>query len=42
MVVAYLTINEPDRRRELLELAEHYARSTCTPPISQDNHIDRK
>jgi hypothetical protein len=37
MVVAYLSINEPDRRREVFELAEKYARETKAPPVSQDN-----
>jgi hypothetical protein len=37
MVVAYLSINEPERRREILELAEKYAKETSAPPISQDN-----
>ncbi len=37
MVVAYLSINEPERRREILDLAERYARETKAPPISQDN-----
>lgn len=37
MVVAYLGINEPERRRELLTLAEKYARETSAPPVSQDN-----
>jgi hypothetical protein len=41
MVVTYLTINEPERRREIFELAEKYARETCAPPISQDN-VDKK
>lgn len=37
MVVAYLSINEPERRREIFELAEKYAHETKAPPISQDN-----
>ncbi|MGM4918081.1 hypothetical protein [Tardiphaga sp. 813_E8_N1_3] len=37
MVVTYLTINEPERRREIFELAEKYAKETAAPPISQDN-----
>lgn len=37
MVVAYLGINEPERRREVFELAERYAKETAAPPISQDN-----
>lgn len=37
MIVAYLTINEPDRRREILELAEKYAKETVAPPATQDN-----
>lgn len=37
MVVTYLGINEPERRREIFELAEKYARETKAPPISQDN-----
>jgi hypothetical protein len=41
MVVTYLTINEPERRREIFELAEKYAKETCSPPISQDN-VDKK
>ncbi|KZD21417.1 hypothetical protein A4A58_13680 [Tardiphaga robiniae] len=41
MVVTYLTINEPERRREIFELAEKYAKKTCAPPISQDN-LDKK
>jgi hypothetical protein len=41
MVVAYLSINEPERRRELFELAEKYAKDTCAPPIAQDN-FDKK
>jgi hypothetical protein len=40
MVLAYLSINEPDRRRELLALAEKYARQS-SPPVAQDNH-DRR
>jgi len=41
MVVAYLSINEPERRREVLELAEKFAKETVAPPVSQDN-IDKK
>lgn len=41
MVVAYLSINEPERRRELLELAEKYAKETCAPPIVQDNSEEK-
>jgi hypothetical protein len=37
MVVAYLSINEPERRREIFELAEKYALETKAPPIAQDN-----
>lgn len=37
MVVAYLTINEPHRRREIFDLVEKYARETKAPPIFQDN-----
>lgn len=37
MVVAYLSINEPERRREIFDLAEKYAAETKAPPISQDN-----
>jgi hypothetical protein len=37
MVVAYLSINEPERRREIFDLAEKYAQETKAPPISQDN-----
>ena len=39
MVLAYLSINEPERRRELLALAEKYAHQTS--PHAQDNY-DRK
>lgn len=41
MVVTYLTINEPERRREIFELAEKYAKETAAPPVSQDN-VDKK
>lgn len=37
MVVAYLSINEPERRREIFELAEKYASETKAPPVAQDN-----
>ena len=37
MVVAYLTINEPDRRREIFDLVEKYAQETKALPIFQDN-----
>lgn len=37
MVVSYLSINEPERRREIFDLAEKYARETKAPPIAQDN-----
>lgn len=37
MVVAYLGINEPERRLEVFELAERYAKETVAPPVSQDN-----
>jgi hypothetical protein len=37
IVVAYLSINEPERRREIFDLAEKYAKETKAPPISQDN-----
>jgi hypothetical protein len=37
MVVAYLGINEPERRREIFDLAEKYAQHTKAPPIAQDN-----
>jgi hypothetical protein len=40
MVLAYLKINEPERRKEVLTLAETYAEITGAPPITQDN-IDR-
>ncbi|WP_299803775.1 hypothetical protein [Tardiphaga sp.] len=36
MVLAYLRINDPKRRRELLDLAEKYASETA--PVVQDNH----
>lgn len=41
MVVAYLSINEPHRRKELMDLAEKYAKETGAPPIPQDN-FDRR
>jgi hypothetical protein len=41
MVVTYLSINEPERRREILELAEKFAKETVAPSISQDN-LDKK
>jgi hypothetical protein len=37
MVLAYLSINEPERRRELLALAEKFAGET-RPPVPQDNY----
>ena len=37
MMLAYLNIHEPERRRELLALAEKYAQET-RPPIAQDNY----
>lgn len=37
MVVAYLSINEPARRREIFDLVEKYAQETKAPPIAQDN-----
>ncbi|WP_211908011.1 hypothetical protein [Tardiphaga alba] len=37
MVVAYLSINEPERRREIFLLAEKYAKETAALPLSQDN-----
>jgi len=40
MVLAYLSIHDPARRRELLALAEKYAAQT-SPPVAQDNY-DRK
>lgn len=40
MVLAYLNIHEPERRREVLALAEKYASQT-SPPVPQDN-FDRK
>jgi hypothetical protein len=40
MILAYLNINEPERRRELVALAEQYA-SRTSPPLAQDNY-DRK
>lgn len=41
MVVSYLSINEPERRREIFDLVEKYARETKAPPICQDNFEDR-
>jgi hypothetical protein len=40
MVVTYLTINEPERRCEIFELAEKHTKETYAPPISQGN-IDK-
>lgn len=37
MVLAYLKINEPERRKEVMSLAEAYAEITGAPPITQDN-----
>lgn len=40
MVLAYLNINEPERRREVLALAEKFANQSV-PPVPQDN-FDRR
>jgi hypothetical protein len=40
MVLAYLSIHDPARRRELLTLAEKYAAEN-SPSIAQDN-FDQK
>ena len=40
MVLAYLRIHDPARRREVLALAEKHAGQE-SPPVSQDN-FDRK
>jgi hypothetical protein len=36
LTLVYLRINEPERRRALLALAERYAQES-SPPIAQDN-----
>lgn len=36
LTLIYLRILEPERRQQLLELAERYARES-SPPIAQDN-----
>jgi hypothetical protein len=36
MILLYLSIHDPDRRRELLSLAERYANES-SPPIVEDN-----
>lgn len=41
MVVTYLTINEPVRRREMFELAEKCAKEAAAPPVSHNN-VDKK